>query len=74
MKLPRLSGREVIKALAKAGFHEIRRHGNRIYLEKTSAEGTTRLMVHDFKELNAKALMDIVHQAGLSRDEFLELL
>lgn len=74
MKLPRLSGREVIKVLAKAGFQEIRRHGSRIYLEKTVAENTTRLMVHDFKELDAKALRDIIHQAGLSRDEFLALL
>jgi predicted RNA binding protein YcfA (HicA-like mRNA interferase family) len=74
MKLPRLSGREVVKVLARAGFHEIRRHGSRIYLEKTEAENTTRLMVHDFKELDAKALMDVVHQAGLNRDEFLELL
>jgi len=74
MKLPRLSGSQVIKVLAKAGFHEIRRHGSRIYLEKTGTEGTTRLMVHDFKELNAKALMDVVRQAGLSRDEFLALL
>ena len=74
MKLPRLSGRQVIKVLAKAGFHEIRRHGGRVYLEKSGPEGTKRLMVHDFKQLDASALMDIIHQAGLTRDEFLLLL
>ena len=74
MKLPRLSGRDVVKALAKAGFHEIRRHGSRVYLEKRGPEGTTHLMVRDFKELDPKALMDIIHQAGMSRNEFLRLL
>ncbi|MDP2897062.1 MAG: type II toxin-antitoxin system HicA family toxin [bacterium] len=74
MKLPRLSGRDVVRVLAKAGFHEIRRHASRIYLEKSGAGGTTRLMVHDFKELDAKALMDVIHQAGMNREEFLALL
>ncbi|NQT82446.1 type II toxin-antitoxin system HicA family toxin [bacterium] len=74
MKLPRLSGREVIKALAKAGFQEIRRHGSRVYLEKTTAGETSHLMVHNFKELDPKALMDIIHQSGLSRDEFLSFV
>jgi len=74
MKLPRLSGREVVKALAKAGFHEIRRRGSRVYLEKTSSVETNHLMIHDFKELDPKALMDIIHQTGLNRDEFLALL
>jgi predicted RNA binding protein YcfA (HicA-like mRNA interferase family) len=69
-----MSGREVIKVLAKAGFREVRRHGNRIYLEKVDSGGTNHLMVHDFKELDPKALMDILHQAGLNRDEFLSLL
>lgn len=74
MKLPRLSGRDVVRALVKAGFHELRRHGSRIYLEKTSPEATSHLMVHDFKELDAKVLLDIIHQAGLTREEFLNLL
>jgi len=74
MKLPRLAGRDNIKALAKAGFHEIRRHGSRVYLEKTGSGETNHLMVHSFKELDPKALMDVIHQAGLNRDEFLALL
>ena len=74
MKLPRLSGRQVLKALAKAGFHETRRHGSRVYLEKTGSGETNHLMVHDFKELDPKALMDVIHQAGLTRDEFLSFL
>ncbi len=74
MKLPRLSGREIIKALAKAGFREIRRHGNRVYLEKIGPGDRKHLMVRDFKELDPKALMDIIHQAGLSRDDFLSFL
>jgi predicted RNA binding protein YcfA (HicA-like mRNA interferase family) len=74
MKLPRLSGQQVIKVLAKAGFRESRRHGNRVYLEKSGEGDTSHLMVHDFKELDPKALMDIIHQAGMSRDDFLSLL
>ncbi len=74
MKLPRLSGNQVIKALAKADFHEIRRHGSRVILEKKAPEGVKHLMVHDFKELDPKALMEVIHQAGLNREQFLELL
>jgi predicted RNA binding protein YcfA (HicA-like mRNA interferase family) len=74
VKLPRLSGSKVIRALARAGFREIRRHGSRVYLEKRTPDGGTHLMVQDFKELDPKALMDIIHQAGMNRDEFLSLL
>jgi len=74
MKLPRLSGRQVIRALAKAGFRETRRHGSRVYLEKVGPEGTSHLMVHDFKELDPNALMDIIHHSGMSREDFLALL
>ena len=74
MKLPRLSGQQVIRALAKAGFHESRRHGSRVYLEKSEEGDTSHLMVHDFKELDPKALMDVIHQAGMNREEFLSLL
>jgi predicted RNA binding protein YcfA (HicA-like mRNA interferase family) len=63
-----------MRALAKVGYHEVRRHGGRIYLEKSGPEGTKHLMVHDFKQLDANALMDIIHQAGITRDEFLSLI
>ncbi|MEX0958161.1 MAG: type II toxin-antitoxin system HicA family toxin [Burkholderiales bacterium] len=33
-KLPQVSGRECIKALAKAGFYEKRRHGSHIILRQ----------------------------------------
>ncbi|MBI1935550.1 type II toxin-antitoxin system HicA family toxin [Candidatus Woesearchaeota archaeon] len=36
MKLPRLSGREVIKILAKQGFHAARQKGSHIILVKTN--------------------------------------
>jgi predicted RNA binding protein YcfA (HicA-like mRNA interferase family) len=74
MKLPRLSGHQVVKALGKAGFQEVRRHGSRVYLAKAGPGEATHLMVHDFKELDPKALMDVIHQAGMNRDEFLSLL
>ena len=39
MKLPRLSGREVIKILAKVGFKIARQKGSHIILIKESEKG-----------------------------------
>ncbi len=71
-KLPRLSGRELIKILALFGFVEIRQKGSHIVLKKTTADGSVGTVVPDHKELADGTLRGILKQAGISVDEFFE--
>ena len=74
MKLPVLSGREVIKALKKIGFEEKRQKGSHIILAKETAEGKKGVVVPNHKEIDKGTLLEIIRQSGLKREEFLKLL
>lgn len=71
-KLPRISGRECIKALQKAGFYLKRQKGSHITLRRD--EPFTQLVVPDHKELDTGTLRAIIRQAGITLDEFVSLL
>jgi len=73
-KLPRLSGKEVIKALSKAGFQAARQRGSHIILVKPTEAGKKAVVVPNHKEIDIGTLIEIIRQAGLKREEFLELL
>lgn len=67
-KLPRLSGRECVKAIAKAGFYQKRQHGSHVI------DPFAQLVVPDHKELDRGTLRAILRQANLSTEQFNELL
>lgn len=71
-KLPRISGRECVKALGKAGFRFKRQQGSHIVVRRD--QPFAQLVVPDHKELDAGTLRAILRQAGLGIDEFHELL
>jgi predicted RNA binding protein YcfA (HicA-like mRNA interferase family) len=71
-KLPRISGRECVKALQSAGFAFKRQHGSHIILRRESP--FRQLVVPDHKELDRGTLRGIIRQAGLEVDEFIRLL
>ncbi len=73
-KLPHLSGKEVIKALSKTGFQPLRQKGSHIILAKERTEGKRVVVVPNHKEIDIGTLLEIIRQAGLKRDEFLQLL
>lgn len=73
-KLPVLSGRELIKVLAKVGFEPRRRKGSHVILVKKTKEGKIAVVVPDHREIDKGTLVEIIRQAGLKRDEFLSLL
>jgi len=73
-KLPVLSGREVIKILKKVGFSPVRQKGSHIVLSKTDSKQRRGLVVPDHKEIDKGTLLEIIRQAGLTRQEFLQLL
>jgi len=71
-KLPRISGRKCIAALTKAGFHERRRRGSHVVLRRD--EPFAQLVVPDHDELDRGTLRAILRQAGLSVEQFNELI
>lgn len=52
MKLPVLSGREVIKVLKKIGFQEARQKGSHIILVKETAQGKKAVVVPNHHEID----------------------
>ena len=74
MKLPRLSGREVIKVLLKVGFQESRQKGSHIILVKLTVQGKRAVVVPNHKEVDRGTLLEIIRQAGLDKDEFIRLI
>ena len=71
--LPRVSGREVVKALQKVGYEKDRQRGSHIVLRRT-APPHRRITVPDHKEGARGTLRAIIRQAGLTVDEFKALL
>ena len=71
-KLPRLSGRECIKALEKVGFRIRRQEGSHIILRRM--DPFAQVVVPDHKELDRGTLRAIIRQAGMSVEEFVKLL
>jgi predicted RNA binding protein YcfA (HicA-like mRNA interferase family) len=71
-RLPRISGRECAAALAKAGFYHKRQHGSHLILRRD--DPFAQVVVPDHRELDRGTLRAIIRHAGLSVDEFVELL
>lgn len=74
LKLPRVSGGEVIKTLTKIGFIPARQKGSHVILKKETPEGTKTTVVPLHREIDRGTLLEIIRQAGLTREEFLELV
>lgn len=73
MKLPRISGLDVIKKLKKAGYIATRQKGSHVRLEKFQGGETIKLTVPLHKEMKKGTLLRIIKDAQLTVEEFLEL-
>jgi predicted RNA binding protein YcfA (HicA-like mRNA interferase family) len=71
--LPRVSGREVVAALSKVGFRVDRQKGSHIVLRQDAAP-YRRITVPDHREIAKGTLRAIIRQAGLTVEEFQDLL
>ena len=69
-KLPLLSRREVVKALSKTGFIVARQRGSHIILVKN--DRVVPVPRHD--QIKRGLLLEIMAEAGMTREEFLRLL
>ncbi len=74
MKLPVVSGKEVFKALLKAGFVIERRTGH-VHLIRQTASKTYQVTIpiHANEDLAPSTLQSILKQSGLTREEFCAL-
>ena len=66
-KLPILSGADVIAALERLGFAQIRQRGSHVVLRR----GGTGTVVPLHREVKTGTLAGILRQAGVTQDEFL---
>jgi predicted RNA binding protein YcfA (HicA-like mRNA interferase family) len=69
-KLPRLSGKECIRALERLGFLKIRQKGSHVVMRRAS----TGCVVPLHKEIKPGTLSGIIKQAGVSTDDFIKHL
>ncbi len=68
--MPRLSGKEVIKAPEKVGFAQIRQRGSHVFMMKQISEGKIITVVPMHREIDTGTLLEIMRQAKISRKEF----
>ena len=70
--LPRISGRDCVKALVKIGFYFKRQESSHIVLRRD--DPFCQVVVPDHKELDRGTLRAIIRAAGLGVEEFNKLL
>lgn len=73
-KLPRISSREAIRALERLGFEKIRQTGSHVVMKRTIKEGEIGCVVPVHRELKVGTLSNILKQARVTIDEFMENL
>jgi predicted RNA binding protein YcfA (HicA-like mRNA interferase family) len=72
-RLPTLNARKIIQALEQAGFVFDRQNGSHFILRHPTARRTTCVPKHG-KDIKRSLMKDILRQAGLTEDEFRNLL
>ncbi len=76
MKLPTLSGKEIISILEKQGFTIKRQKGSHVTLYKKTPEKGLYVTVplHGNTEILAGTLLSIIRQSGMTKEEFIALI
>ena len=72
-KLPRVNAREIVRALLRAGFLEEEQEGSHLTLRHPVLRRRVTVPMHP-GDLGVRLTHKILRQAGLSLEEFRELL
>jgi predicted RNA binding protein YcfA (HicA-like mRNA interferase family) len=75
--LPRVSGKDLVRALKHAGFEEFDQTGSHVFLHKWTGERWSErvtIPVHGKEFLKLKTLRAVLKQASLSIEELIEHL
>jgi predicted RNA binding protein YcfA (HicA-like mRNA interferase family) len=71
-RLANISGREAVKAFEKAGWQIVGQVGSHLIMAKSAHRANLSIPQH--KELSVGTLRALIRHAGISVDEFLDLL
>lgn len=71
MKLPVVSGNDVLKLLQKEGFAAVRQKGSHVSLHKKVDNKTMLVVVPMKREIKKGTLLSIISQSGMTREEFI---
>ncbi|KAF5426068.1 MAG: type II toxin-antitoxin system HicA family toxin [Candidatus Methanomarinus sp.] len=74
MKLPVVSGEKAIKAFSNADFVKVRQRGSHVRLEKIEGNDIIKLTVPLHNPMKKGTLSRLIKDAGLTIDEFVNLL
>ena len=72
VKLPRLSGHDLIKIPSTFGFYKTRQKGSHVMLVKETKQGKVGCVVPLHDKIERGTLIGILKQAKINRDEFLK--
>ncbi|MCA1833459.1 MAG: type II toxin-antitoxin system HicA family toxin [Actinobacteria bacterium] len=73
-RLPRVSGKRLLRALERAGFDETHVRGSHHYLRRPDGTGLVVVPVHGDRDLPTGTLRSILRQADLNTEDLAELL
>ncbi len=73
-RLPRVSGKELVAALRRGGYDDIRQRGSHVHLRNPTRGGLVTVPFHGNEVLDVKIVKSALSQADLSVDELKELL
>jgi predicted RNA binding protein YcfA (HicA-like mRNA interferase family) len=71
-RLPRLKGRELVRALERAGFAVVRSRGSHVFLRHPDGR-TTTVPIHSGETIGPGLLRAILRDVELSVDELADL-
>ena len=74
MRLPRVNGDKVLRALVRAGFVPVHTKGSHHFLYHAEKDCLVTVPVHSGVVLAPKTLKSILSQAGITVEEFASLL
>ena len=72
--LPRITGREVVRALGKLGWVVVIQKGSHAQLKRPDGGGRVTVPLHDGETLGPGLFRSILNQAGITADELRAVL
>lgn len=73
-RLPRVTADELLRALHRDGWVEVRQSGSHVILENPKKSGRAVVPRHAGIKLKLKVVADVLAQTGLTPEELRELL
>jgi predicted RNA binding protein YcfA (HicA-like mRNA interferase family) len=72
--LPRITGRELVRALGKLGWQVVAQKGSHAHLKNPAHDGRVTVPLHAGETIGPGLLRSILSQAGVTADELRRVL